>query len=85
MPTVRVDVAELSWAQGRNGCYDIRAVELVCYPGSLNRVMFNLITRARGVVLNGGFVISLEDMDELAEKWLRFRDKEVCDGSDDSL
>ena len=35
--------------------------------------MVDVITRARGVRMNAGFSIGIEDMDELCRQWIRYR------------
>ena len=77
LPNPRVEVNEYSWAQGRNGIRDIRAV--VLSPLShVQKVMVDVITRARGVRMNAGFSIGIEDMDELCRQWIKYRKHMGC-------
>ena len=77
LPDPRVEVNEDSYARGRNGVRDIQAVVLSPLF-RFQRVMVDVITRARGVRMNAGFSIGIEDMDELCRQWIRYRKHMGC-------
>ena len=60
------------WIQGRNGLFDIRAVEASGYPEDNTLVMLDGIGK-RGNPINGGIALEPRAMDELARKWLEAR------------
>lgn len=55
---------------GRNGLFDITAVEVSELP--FGGVAIGGIGK-RGLIINGGLRVSAKAMDELAEKWLVMR------------
>jgi len=86
--SVSVDLSEISWGQGRNGMRDLGQLK-VWTAGTeikgVKPVYFDLVTRKKGVVINGGLCISVADMDRLVEGWLKGRegpgeDEFLCEG-----
>jgi hypothetical protein len=57
---------------GRNGRYEISALQVVTAP-SHDLVFLDPVSRKRNALLNAGMVMRTEDMDRLAKKWLEQR------------
>ena len=68
MKSIRVKTG--GWIVGRNGAFDITAVELEM-SGDENVVIEGI--GKHDVAINGGLRVSAEAMDELAERWLAER------------
>lgn len=75
----------ISWLQGRNGLFDIKAVLIEAWEhynkkrGGFTVVSIDGISAKKGIVLNGGFQLSIEAMDELAAGWCKERNILVLD------
>jgi len=68
---VRV-TTESGWVQGRNGLFDIRAVEAWGYPEDGTLIHLDAIGR-RGKPINAGIALTPAAMDGLAFGWLKAR------------
>ena len=73
MKDVVVNTRASSTCTGRNGYFDLKAIRLTAYgTGEDARAAIDFIGK-RGVALNAGAYIALEDMDTLCREWLKMR------------
>jgi hypothetical protein len=68
--SVKTDIAQ-SWVQGRNGLANIQ--EIRAWIGSNDIVCIEGLGKRNWI--NGGFGVTPEAMDELAQKWIEARGK----------
>jgi hypothetical protein len=82
MATLRVETnVEKSWIQGRNGLFNITAIQ-IWGPGD---VLYVDGIGKRGFAIKGGLCVNIGAFDNLAIQWLESRGyhvtKEACDES----
>lgn len=69
--TMDIEMSENALTTGRNGMYEIRALQILHSESA--GVFLDCISRKRGVRLNAGIILSEKDMDSLAKKWIQYR------------
>ena len=76
---IEIELSEQSSVTGRNGTRKIKTLQVVHFKANSDRVYLDFISRARGLMLNAGAIIGENDMDKLAEAWIKYRktEKEV--------
>jgi len=76
---IRIDsLREDSVCTGRNGTFQIGVLRLE-HTTMTETVYFDPISCRRGILLNGGMHISTDDMDRLADAWVRYRKEKKSD------
>lgn len=66
---VDLDIDSNPYVVGRNGAIDIKGVKVWTGAGG-SRTFVDLVSKARGQVVNAGFSLDAIDMDKLAVRWL---------------
>lgn len=69
---VGLDESAKPYVVGRNGIVDIKGVKVWTGAGG-SRTFVDLVSKARGQVVNAGFSLTASDMDKIAAQWLKKR------------